>query len=226
MTMTDKENGQDKFGYYFFPKRYPHAPGYPRLDVNLIDAPTRQHFDPEHLDIPVAKNMSAGQTPRVQVLKIVHPWTLKGEYKVCAGPVVLTDRVGKEVEVFSFGGDLHIQLEENHTSCSHESPAPILEIKGGEDISRILAEEMEVILAERRAAWIPNEEDFDRRLAKADPLELYIACLDFLREKYEKNSHKELPHTYHFLNFIHEEIDALRKLGSWPFLVPRIDKLL
>jgi hypothetical protein len=224
--MTDKENKAAEFGYYFFPKRYPHAPGHPRLEVNLIDAPTFQHYDPEYLDIPVARHIGAGQTPRVEVLKIYHPWTLKGEYKVCAGPVVLTDRLGKEVEAFSFGGGIRIQMEENYTTCSLESPAPILEIKGGEDISRILAEEMEVILAERRAAWIPNEEDFERRLTEADPLQLYIAGLDFLREKYEKNSHKELPHTYHFLNFIREEIDALRKSGSWPFLVPRIDKLL
>lgn len=224
--MTDKENRPAEFGYHFFPKRYPHAPGYPRLDVDLIDVPTFRHYDPEYLDIPVARNTSAGQTPRVEVLKIYHPWTLKGEYKVCAGPVVLTDRVGKEVEAFTFGGDLRIQLEENYTTCSHESPAPILEIKKGDDIPRILAEEMEIILAERRAAWIPNEEDYERRLVKADPLDLYIACLDFLREKYEKNSRKELPHTHHSLKFIHEEIDVLRKLGVWPFLVPRIDKLL
>jgi hypothetical protein len=214
------------FGYYFFPKSYPHAPGYPRLKVNLIDAPTFQHYDPEYLDIRVARNMRPGQSPRVEVLKIYHPWTLKGEYKVCAGPVVLTDRVGKEVEVFTFGGDLHIQLQEDHTTCSHESPAPILEIKPGDDIPRILAEEMEIILAERRAAWIPNEDDFERRLARAGPIDLYVACLDFLRKKYEKYPHKELPHAYHFLSFLHEEIDALRKLGIWPFLVPGMDKLL
>jgi hypothetical protein len=48
----------------------------------------------------------------------------------------------------------------------------------------MLAVEIEVLLAKRRAAWVHDLGAFEKRLAAAEPLVLYRACLEALKEKF------------------------------------------
>ena len=40
-------------GYVFYPKKYPHAPGHPRLDIFLRKIPTKHPFDPEKVHLTI-----------------------------------------------------------------------------------------------------------------------------------------------------------------------------
>lgn len=214
-----------ELGYYFYPRRYPHSPGHPQLEVHIYATPTFRHFDPQHLHVPVTKSMSQGAHGPIEQLVIPHPWSFANRYRVCPGALKILDRLGKSVDAFSYGGTLSIRGQDDYTICSIESPAPILEIGEESAVATILAEESEILLAERRAAW-SKERDFEERLGEVDPLELYIASLDFLRKKYDGELHRDSPQNLLFLNFLHHEISALRSVGHWPFLLPDIDDIL
>lgn len=224
--MYNDKSPEPSFGYYFHPKTHPHSPGHPRLDVNIFETPTTLHFDPEHLFIYAVNLKKMSHKPSIDYLKIRHPWIYDKAFKVVAGPVIISDHVGKEVEAFTYGGNLQIQLKDTYTSCAIESPAPILHLKDKEDITTILAEESEIILAERRAKWEQDEDEFDRRLVNVKPFDLYVACLTHLEKKHQRSQHKDLPHINHFLNFIHSEIQELKDKRLWPFLVPELEKIL
>ena len=45
MTQNKTSQGED-WGYEFYPRAYPHAPGHPRLDITIPKTPTGRHFDP------------------------------------------------------------------------------------------------------------------------------------------------------------------------------------
>jgi hypothetical protein len=214
-----------KLGYYFYHRRYPHSPGHPGLEIHIYDSPTFLHFDPRQLLIPAAGIRPHGSPGPCEQLGVQHPWPFGNQYRACAGGFKVIDRIGKSVDAFSFGGTLSVHSEESLTTCLLESPAPILAVGSDSAIPTILAEECEIILAERRAAWL-KERNFNEHLAATDPLKLYIACLSFLRKKYQGNLHMNSPHYISFFNFLNEEIIALRGQGLWPFLTPEVDEIL
>jgi hypothetical protein len=92
-------------------------------------------------------------------------------------------------------------------------------------VPAILAEESEIILAERRAFW-SKEGDFEARLAAVEPLQFYMACLDFLRKEYEGDFPKDSPSISLFKNFLRGEINALREADHWPVHLPEIKDIL
>lgn len=177
----------DQLGYNFFPPAAPHTVGHSQLKVVIRPAPTEAHYDPESLTCSVA-----GRFGGVEPLRVHHPWLLDTAYRVCAGHVTLDDRKGKRVTAFTFGGELHIEAADQRTVCRLTSPAPILHHPRLEDsLERRLGEEVEILFAERRAAWLGAEEQFERRLAQADPLALYYACLTALGEKFDCDVERE-----------------------------------
>lgn len=95
----------------------------------------------------------------------------------------------KNVEAFTFGGQYQVEMRPDLTLCSIRSQAPILEIKQEETVSAMLAQEVEILLASRRAAWAQDLDAMARHLAKIDPITLYHACLEELYKKF-----KLLPH--------------------------------
>jgi hypothetical protein len=106
--------------------------------------------------------------------------------------VIIEDRIGKAVEAFTYGGSLEIDTNEERTLCTLVSPASILDLSAEDDsltrlpVTHLLAQETEILLAERRAAWAHNPEQYDRRLAGSDPASLYAACLQAILEKYRR----------------------------------------
>jgi hypothetical protein len=212
-----------ELGYRFHPKRYAHSPGHPRLDVILPATPSEEHYDPERLRVRVA-SIHGG----VEYIVLHHPWhSAITRYRACAGRVILWDRRGKEVVTFTFGGDLSIEPGEAHTTCTLASPAPIILLTDEPTIPRTLAEEVEVLLARRRAAWGLDKKEYEQRLASADPLALYAACLEVLSET--PRTFREGPgdeRARQFRRFVQAEIEALREADLWPPTVPALDELL
>lgn len=175
----------DQLGYRLHSKPYPHAPGCTRLDVTLRAAPTGLHFDPEKIHLTVATPSGDVRTMILTQTSGYGPEPLR----VCAGRVALVDRLEKRVQFVTLGGHLNVTHEDDHSLCRLSSSAPIIELSLTRDVPEILAEEIEDILAQRRAHWEVRSREFDRRLAAAEPSALYMASLVALQQKLRTMRH-------------------------------------
>ena len=80
-------------------------------------------------------------------------------------------------------------------------PAPLLvRARHAPSLAERLIEEVQILFAERRAAQ--DEDDFARKLAAADPVQLYRACLVALSPKFESFPAQDEPYR-RFKQFLH-----------------------
>lgn len=191
-----------ELGYLLYPRRRPTEPGYPRLDVILRSIPSEAHFDPLQVFLTVADSIQ-GVVP----LTLEHPLSRNETYAVCAGPVDLIDRKGKHLDLFTFGGTLQIEPEEEHTLLIFTSPAPIL-LTTESPLDRLLVEEAEILLAERQAAREVTPGLYDQHLEEVPPLELYHAMLAAIQERYRHLPLSENEVTLKFKHTLREELEA------------------
>jgi hypothetical protein len=227
---SQDEFDENRLGYTFHPRLYSHAPGHPQLDIVLRAKPTERHFDPIRVRLMVAVPDGGLKMATIRY----HPQSREEHHQACAGFVAISDRRDKRVEAFTFGGDLHVMPQANLTLCVLTSPAPIIEIlpqplTHGPSVTTMLVDEVEALIARRRAAW-DREQDpdaFDERLAAADPFVLYLACLQALNEHYAHFPYQEEDTlTHEFVAYLHGEIKTLVQTGKWPPDVPPLAKLL
>jgi hypothetical protein len=175
--MIEFQPANEQLGYYFHPSRESQAIGYSQLDVVIRPAPTGEHFDPESFTCLMTTGSEAVR------LYVTHPWTEGITYRVCAGEIDIEDARQEHVKAFTFGGTLRLDSDARRTLCQIASPAPLLE--RAREISSLpeqLIEEVQILFAERRATQ--DADAFKRRLAAAEPLPLYRACLAALNEKF------------------------------------------
>ena len=165
-------------GYELHPARRHSEPGYARLDVWLSDQVSGLHFDPRQMRLPVA-----GESGGYNWATIDHPYAGAPRLRICAGPVDVMGFGDKRLEAFTFGGELVIQPGETSTLASLTSPAPVLVRVSSHVASVFLMEEAELLLALRRGVWDEQEGEFDRRLLRTEPLELYHAFLEAVQER-------------------------------------------
>ena len=225
--MSENEHPQKPdLGYWFAPKRYPHSPGHPRLRITISNMASESHFDPETIQVPVFTDVDRLHPRGIEHRKIVHPWSLVSSYRVAPGMVILSDRKGKKVEAFTFGGKLAIETSDEFTKCIIESSAPIINIPAvGADVMK-LVEEVEIILATRRANWAQDESEFTTRLKNVPSDVFYAACLqEFLNRSLQSHA-KETETIQNFRNFISAEKRSLMEEGFWPEDVPSISEIL
>lgn len=223
-SLNPSRPGPPGLGYVYYPPEHPRNPGHPRLDIFLRSEPTQEHFDPERVIVKVVSAYGG-----LEELRITHPWEGQRQHHVAAGRVIMQDRIGKEAESFCFGGKLTVQTEAGQeptlTTCVLTSPAPILALDGTSAAS-LLATEVEVVLAERRAAWLQEPDELERRLAAADPLLLYHALLDELRSRFRHHLPSEDPAMQRFLHFVRVESQAIRERDHLPQNTPTLVELL
>jgi hypothetical protein len=206
----------EELGYFLHPAQHPSDPGHPELEINIVDAPEHQHYDTRQATFTVA------YFGGVSKLDIRHPWH-SSHYHVCAGPILLLDFVDKPVEMFSFGGEMEVTEGSARTHCRLKSSAPIFWVTDEGMSATVLSEEFISMLARRHAAWAGNPNEYEARLAKADPLQIYIASLNAIRQMCE-----HIPHGCN--EAIHHAtinaIQALEAKGLWPLYVHGLDELL
>ena len=179
-----------------------HEPGYAVLEAQMRDLPTEHHFDPLYFSLQIA--VPGGMCETV----IEHPWPGEATLRVCAGAIDLIDRKGKRLDAFTFGGTLHIQPEDEVTLVRFSSPAPILVEEGYNSFEGLMTDEVEIILAARRAAWGNDCDGFEARLAAAEPLGLYFGCLRAVLARLESNRSAD-EQTTHLKHVLRDEIAAL-----------------
>jgi hypothetical protein len=211
--MTLYQPVNEQLGYCFHAPTAEHSLGYPQLDVVIRPAPTGEHFDPESFTCLIAATSGSSR------LHVVHPWAQENIYRVCAGEINIEDLRQEHVKAFTFGGELRIDSDAQRTICQFISPAPLLEHARHEvSLEEHLIEEVYILFAQRRA--VQDDDVFERKLAAADPLQLYRACLVALDEKFAHFPTADEAHRG-FKQFLHT---AMRALGNES--VPALAELL
>jgi len=106
--------------------------------------------------------------------------------------------------------------------------APIFPLNNGSSVSTIFAEEVEILLAERRAVWDVEHPRvlFEERLAQVDSIDLYFACLERFQQVFSHYPFLQSESMLHFNHFIRSEIQSFRETHRWPLFVTPIEQLL
>ena len=207
-----------KIGYLFHYPRIDHPTDNFRLDIHISSEPTNQHFDVLRVQFPVKT-----EEGNIKLLKVTHPWYFEKVAQVGAGVVVMEDRNGKKEDAFTFGGQLTIDNQDEQAYCVLVSSAPILEISGATPLHMLFVEEVEILLAKNQAEY-SDHQAFEKRLNKADPLELYMACMEALLNKYEDYSQKT-DEQYQFIVYLHSQKHRLEAAGLVRNPILRLDEL-
>jgi len=211
-----------QFGYWFYPPESHQAPGGNRLDIVLRDTQNDQNFATKNVHVSVKSEEN-----RIEILTIHHPWLLESSFQLCAGAIEIISQRGEKVEAYTLGGNIFLDSEETSTTCILKSPAPIIRFDIAVLVHKIFVEEMEILLAERKAVRLPeNHHTFDNRLANIEPFLLYLVILKALTDKFDKAHRKEEPQTMDFINFLHGELRRLQNEGLIPFYLPSLEEVL
>jgi hypothetical protein len=211
----------ESYGYYYHPPVHPGEIGSPRLDIFLRNTPSGEHFDPEVVSVPIVNEHGDPQR-----LDVYHPWDYDLEYCLTAGRLVMADRHNKHFDAFIYGGQLAITTNQTETVCAVTSPAPILNLAPPLNAGDFMATETEILLAERRAYWERQPEEFDHRLAAAEPLELFHAVLESLRVKFKQFPPTENELLLQFVHYLNEESRTIHEFHNLTILARKLEDIL
>jgi hypothetical protein len=221
MANQQENNEHNYLGYlYHYPNFNKPTPF--QLDICLTEKPTEKHYDPKNVSVSV---VSDDQENIIEQMKIVHPMSSSKDRRFCPGVVRMVDRKDKVEEALIFGGNLSIQSEETATFLIFTSTAPIIKITNTTKMDEMFRDEIEILWAERRAYWLSQPEEFDRRLVSVDPLVLYRASLNALIEKYENLRHYD-PQGIDVMHYLQTRITRLNKAGFKMVPEPQIKDIL
>jgi hypothetical protein len=191
------------------------------LEIVLPESPAGEYFTPRSVHLSVKSRQGFPEK-----LKITHPWSFGKIYQLLPGVIEIIAADGEKVEAFTLGGSLEIETQDTLTACILTSPAPILEITSNGKVEDLYIEELEIILAERRAVLLNESRDYDARIIKAPPLELYAAILNTLIDKFDHSHHKQDPQLLELIQFLHAEKRRLQDDGLLPMFTPSLEDLL
>ncbi len=210
-TFNNPVDQMEHWGYHLLPQFHPHCPGYQGLLVAIRGTPTREHFDPETIQVLL---FSPGNGIQEESLNLFTP--LHKPQIVCPGTIVLCDRRSKQECFYCLGGTIESSTVPGEIVYTLRSTAPVLWLtKKGDSIADQLAAEFGALIAQARAASGQGDDAFYSRLAAIEPLALYSAGIYSIFADYEhqvdlRDSYPEL-HT-----LLHEEQQWLQEKGLWP----------
>jgi len=216
----------DEQGYHYYPSKYSPPLGHTQLDIYISSIPSDRLFNVCEAIFPTV------EPDGINELSIIHPWEewMGSEtQKVCAGRFKMLENNRKTHNGFSLGGELKIQKEEMFTLCTLSSSAPIFNLTGedADSAEELLVNEIEVLFAERKAAWERDESGFAKRLLEVEPFTLFAATLISLDEEIEGIPNKVQEHGYQtLLHFIENAIHTFKVSGEWPEEVPALADLI
>ena len=188
-----------------------------RLEVHLSDSPTFEHFDPEQIELTV-KLPSGTAMPQLEEMVLGHPWTGSETYEVCCGHIFISDRTGKKVDAFTFGGTGYVHKEKTWTTVVFDSPAPIFEVTPINLVVDLFVDEVEILLAMRRAAGLKRHSHthgYEERLGLAAPMDLYLACLQEVEKRLGHHNAGVSEKEMRLRSAIRAELQGLKEAGIW-----------
>jgi hypothetical protein len=216
----------ENWGYYLLPQSHPDSLGYTGLLVAIRKEPTGKHFDPQTMRLRLRDKY---EQAKWTTLWLHSPMELpiEASIRVCPGEVILRDRTDKRVDFFVFGGSLEAVSVPGETVYSLRSPAPILRLTDDpESVPDQVASETEALIGELRVRWGSDEEGFARRLAQVDPFQFYLATLQAILARYERDHHVLQDAFHEFYLALRNEKRRLMDGGQWPAILPTLEELL
>lgn len=221
--MTDNQLQHQDLGYVFVPFESRSSIGFHEMIVNITREPSESHFDPVEMSM-----RAAGQdTDFVEHHTIFHPYTFGSSLRLIPGKICIKDRKGKRVEVFCFGGTLTIDSKSDGTQCHLVSKPPILYPNHAGVTVQDLEDEIQILLARRRAAWIARgEEAFETKMLEIDPSLLCAACLAEIVKEFNDQEMQSLGTNRRLMQVVRKEISDLKAAEQWPASVPPIEEIL
>lgn len=189
--------------------------------VAMRRRPTDEHYDPERLTILLADERGAlGPAILNRHARFARP------SKVSPGHIYITDRVGKRLDFYGFGGTLNVvrvtEFEPHFTLFIIESPAPLMALNGvlGHRVEDQLVDSAEALYARLRARHAGERLDMLQLLSQISPLSLYAACVESMWRMYRRSP--ALPTVfaefYRLLGREHQWLSGLN--GTGPAMVP------
>ena len=216
----------ENWGYYLLPQSHPDSPGYTGLLVAMRKQPTEKHFDPQTMRLRLRDKYDQARWTTLGLHSPVE-LPIKASIHACPGEVILRDRTDKRADFFVFGGSLEAVSVPGETVYSLRSPAPILRLSDDpESVPDQLASETGALIGEVQVKWGSNEEGFARRLAQVDPLQFYVATLQSILARYERDHHALQKAFHEFYLALRSEKGHLIERGKWPTTLPTLEELL
>jgi hypothetical protein len=210
------------WGYYTLETPHPGSPGYTGLVVAIRKQPTAKHFDPE--TVHLCRRDDYG-LPKGTTLSLISPLAEEAG-TVCPGIIRLRDRIGKEVDFYTFGGSLETAVRPGEMVVVVRSPAPILELTDKEEtVQDELAAETGALLGRVEINWLEDEKGFSHRLASVDPLQLYVATVNSLLQQFEEDPTLAQGCEAPLYQVIQRERDWLISQDQWPENSPSVEEL-
>jgi len=194
------------------------------VEIHIGATQIERFFDTCQAIFPIAEEGSLSQ------LVVEHPWLSEGSSNrrhVCAGRFSFYESDGDEHQGFSFGGELEVSQDERWVSCRFSSAAPMYNLQ--EDYSssdRWLVDEIEGVLARRRAVYAENENLFWDRLQAVDSFELFLAVIADVKAEIQALSTAARSSYQAQYDHIKHVIHILEVAGKWPTIPPRINDIL
>jgi hypothetical protein len=218
-----EENLAAAAGIYAATSHYWPPIGVDRVDLYLTARPGHRLLDAASVRFQTAANEV------LQYFAVSHGGALRGDRPICAGlyTVYAHNRV-HYYEGLTFGGTVHITAHYAYTHVAITSPAPIFVLMGnGDPIQHLLFDELMAAVARHRAEAHETDNEYARRLAKADPYTLFLASLATLHgmarhgpPSMAGDKHLEVQRA------VQRMIDAVRKQDGWPEHVPHLEDLV
>ncbi len=117
-----------------------------------------------------------------------------------------------------------MSIHEGKTTCRITSDAPILNIEVYDSLQRVLAEEVEIMLAEFAAEHLPGLDDYYQWLIHLKPWNFYVRSLVDIHNKYA--GFPELPSVEEFDTFLDEQLRIIHEEHLWPVKLLRLEQLV
>jgi hypothetical protein len=208
------------WGYYLEPKAHTFSPGYAGISVAVRATPTHRHYDPETITLFL---LNQGDVERTQ-LGIRSRSTMVR--CVCPGRVTLRDRHQKRTDFYTYGAKLSTVSGQNETIFRFVSNAPVLWLgEAGDSFPMHLDAQTEAILAGIHTQWRRQDDLFARRLAEVEPMDLYLATLRSIEERYVRYPVLQVSFNY-FYGRLRREILWQQATGHFQVDGPRLETLL
>ncbi|MEZ4769549.1 MAG: hypothetical protein R2844_14105 [Caldilineales bacterium] len=203
---------RERFGYFFHASTYTPPLGHASVDVFLADSEDGWFFPTRTATFPVADDDG------ISHLHVSQTWAFgQQDFRLAPGMFFLVAWDGDLVEGFSFGGDLAIDQQDDHISCHLRSPAPFFDLADTSGLVAILVPEFEAELGRLRAEWQGTDDEFDRRVAAADPLALFVASMrlsnDYTHRLPALNSDEFVLDERHIVS---HAVHILMRADEWP----------
>jgi hypothetical protein len=216
--MTDNQ----RYGYLLHPSRYDPALGHAGLDIYVADSDPKRFFDTQ------GALFSVTDGEKVKPLLLLHPARqAQQRFQVVFGRYYLLAHDGDMVEGMCLGGSLEVSTHDTITHGFLTSAAPIFQIDQDGGLAATLDPLVQVELAKMRAEWTGSDAAFDRRLAKLEPMDLFVASLDLLHG-YLHNQPQAISSDQVLVerSAVRRAIRTLKAANQWPQSVPTLRELM